>query len=288
MGRNYLFINNPISGGGKNNFIEIFEPLKDQFPQHKIIDTTHGGHAKELANKYKNKYDVIVAVGGDGTINEIASALANSNTSLGIIPCGSGNGFSLHIGISLKVSVALEQLLKGTPKPIDIVTANNQLFVNVAGVGFDGHVASLFNQTKLRGFFSYAKLIFTEYFRYKEYEYSLTIGKKVHKGSAFIIAFANTTQYGNNFRIAPNAVANDGILNIILIKKPPFIRLPYFIYLVFSGKTIKSSYCSELTGSKMTLHFPAIAYHLDGEVYKELNTEQLDFEVLKGALKVIY
>jgi len=287
MGRNYLFINNPISGGGKNNFIEIFEPLKDQFPQHKIINTTHGGHAKELANKYKNKYDVIVAVGGDGTINEIASALANSNTSLGIIPRGSGNGFALHVGISKDVALALNQLLKGTPKPTDIITANNQLFVNVAGVGFDGHIARLFNQSKLRGLWSYAKLVITEYLQYREFDYTLIVENKKYNGSAFVIAFANTTQYGNNFCIAPNAVADDGILNIILIKKPPFIRLPYFIYQVFKGKTEQSTYYSEISGSSATLYFSKTAYHLDGEISDGLNVKQLKFKVLQGALNVI-
>ncbi len=287
MDKKYLFINNPISGGGKNNFIKIFESFKDKFPQHKIINTTYSGHAKALAAQYKNEFDIIVAVGGDGTINEIASALVTTNTAMGIIPRGSGNGFALHLGVSLKLPLALEQLLKGTPKPTDAITANNQLFVNIAGVGFDGHIARLFNQTKLRGFWSYAKLVFTEYSRYKEYEYRLTIEKKVYKGSAFIIAFANTTQYGNNFRIAPNAIADDGLLHITLVKKPPFIMLPYFIYLIVSGKAIKSSYCTELTGSKITLHSSAIACHLDGEVYEGL-TEQLDFKVLKGALKVIY
>ncbi len=288
MDKSYLFINNPISGGGKTNFIKLFEPLKDQFHQYKIINTTHGGHAKELANKYKNKYDVIVAVGGDGTINEIASALANSNTSLGIIPRGSGNGFALHVGIAKNVPLALKQLLKGTPKPTDIITANNQLFVNVAGVGFDGHVAGLFNQSKLRGLWSYAKLVITEYLQYKEFDYTLIVENKKYSERAFIIAFANTTQYGNNFRIAPNAVADDGILHIILIKKPPFIRLPYFIYQVLKGKAEQSAYYSEVSGSNATLYFSKTAYHLDGEIPAELNITQLEFKVLQGALKVIY
>ena len=288
MDKRYLFIHNPISGGNKHHFLKEFELVKHHFANFKLITTTHQGHARELAAQFKNDYDVIIAVGGDGTINEIAASLVHSNTALGIIPNGSANGLAHYLGIPISVSKAAKRLQNSTTKHIDVITANNRIFVNVAGVGFDGHVNILFNRTKFRGLWSYAKLVFTEYVKYKEFDYTLLVDDKEYKGLSFFIAFANTTQYGHNFHIAPNALAEDGILQIIVLRKPPFILLPYLIYLIFKGKIAKSKYYREIKGSKVTLHYPQRAYHLDGEIPENLDINKLDFNVLEGALKVIY
>ena len=173
MDKKYLFINNPISGGSKNNFVEIFKPLQSKFPNHRVINTTHVGHARELASQHKNDFDIIVAVGGDGTISEIASALVNTTVPMGIIPQGSGNGFANHLGIPNKITKALQQLLYGTPKPVDTIVLNQQPFVNIAGVGFDGLITELFNKTKLRGIWSYVRLVLTEFWLFKEWKYTL-------------------------------------------------------------------------------------------------------------------
>ncbi len=286
MNRNYLFINNPISGGSKTNFIKLFEPLKNQFHQYKIINTTHGGHAKELANKYKNKYNVIVAVGGDGTINEVASALVNTSTPMGIIPKGSGNGFANHLGISNNTAKALQQLKEGVPKTIDTVILNNKTFVNVAGVGFDGHIAALFNTSKLRGFWSYAKLVLSEFFKYKEFEYSLQSGKEIINDKAFIIAFANSAQYGNHFYIAPKAKLDDGLLNVMIFKKPSVLTAPIIIWKMFKGKTIRNKYCKEIIGNKITLTHKSNAVQLDGEV-AVLDSDVLEVKMQAKSLQVI-
>ncbi len=288
MDKRYLFINNPISGGEKQHFIEIFEAFKELFPTHKIINTTHIGHAKELANQYHHKYDAIVAVGGDGTINEIASVIINSNTELGIIPNGSANGLAFHLGLPMKVDKAILHLLESTAKPIDVIKANDRIFVNVAGVGFDGHINVLFNQTKLRGLWSYAKLIFTEYIRYKPFNYKIDIADSSYRGKVFFIVFANTTQYGHNFHIAPNAEVNDGIMHITLVTKPPFILMPFLIRTVFKGKALESTYCTELTCSKMTLSFNNEAMHLDGEIPDNSGLNTIQFNVLEKAIKVLY
>ncbi len=289
MHKKFLFINNPISGGGKNNFIQIFKPLKSKFPEHTIINTTHVGHAKELALKLKNNFDVIVAVGGDGTINEISSAILNSNTKLGIIPNGSANGLAFHLGLPLQIDKAILYLLEATSKKIDLINVNENIFVNVAGVGFDGHINVLFNQTKLRGLWSYAKLVFTEYLKYKPFNYTILINETSYRGNAFFIVFANTTQYGHNFKIAPNAQVNDGIMHITLVTKPAFIMLPFLIRTVFKGKALESKHCTELTCKKMTLKFNNEAMHLDGEIPATMNgIKKLEFKVLEKALNVIY
>ncbi len=288
MDKRYLFINNPISGGGKQDFTKVFNAFEENFPSHRIINTTHIGHAKELANQYQHEYDIIVAVGGDGTINEIASVLLNSNTELGIIPNGSANGLAFHLGLPMTVDKAVLYLLDSTAKPIDVIEANNSIFLNVAGVGFDGHINVLFNQTKLRGLWSYAKLIFTEYIKYKPFNYKIDISGSSYQGKAFFIVYENSTQYGHNFHIAPNAKVNDGIMHITIVTKPPFILMPFLIRTVFKGKALDSKYCTELTCSKMTLSFNNEAMHLDGEIPDNSGLSTMQFSVLEKAIKVIY
>lgn len=287
MGKKYLFINNPISGGGKNDFIELFKPLKGKFPNHTIINTTHVGHAKELAALHKNDFDVIIAVGGDGTINEIASELLNTNKQLGVIPNGSANGLAFHLGLPMDVNQALLNLLEAKPQAIDVIKVKDNIFVNIAGVGFDGHINVLFNQTKLRGLWSYAKLIFFEYIRYKEFNYKIDMGSSQFQGKAFFIVFANTTQYGHNFHIAPNAEVNDGIMHLTVVTKPPFVLIPYLISRVLKGKALESKYCTELTCSEMTLQFNSEAMHLDGEIPNNNGIKELQFKVLDKALTII-
>ena len=287
MDKRFLFLYNPISGGAKSNFVEIFEKTKYLFPDHAIMTTTHVGHARELASQYKNEYDVIVAVGGDGTINEIASELVHTNTKLGIIPVGSANGLAFHLGIPMNVEDALKKLKAGSDKQIDIIEMDDRVFVNVAGVGFDGHVNTLFNQTKLRGLWSYAKLVFTEYIRYKEFEFTIVVDEVTYIGSAFFIVFGNSTQYGHNFHIVPNANSADGILHVTLVRKPPFVLVPFLLRQVFKGKALDSKYCTEVAGKEVTLHYTNQALHLDGEVPPDKNEKELHFRVLQGALGVI-
>lgn len=286
MDKKYLFINNPISGASKNNFREVFESYKNKFPSHKIINTTHIGHAKELASQHANNFDAIIAVGGDGTVNEIASALVSTNTPLGIIPQGSGNGFANHLGISNKSEKALEQLLNGRPRAVDTVLINNKSFVNVAGIGFDGHITQLFNKTKQRGLWSYARLIVKEYLHFKEFEYTLSANKNTFEGQAFIIALANSTQYGNNFRIAPKAKSNDGLVNVMLIKKPSLLAAPFIAWNIFRGKGINNNYCTEIITKDLTLHQTNKPLHIDGEE-SELTSEKIEIKVTPNSLLVI-
>jgi YegS/Rv2252/BmrU family lipid kinase len=282
-----LFIHNPISGGSKHNFLDDFKPFKSKFPLADVKTTTHIGHARELARQFKNVYNIIVAVGGDGTINEIASSLIHSNTSMGIIPYGSANGLAYHLNIPQALGPALDRLVDGKTHPIDIISVGEKIIVNVAGVGFDGHVNNLFNQTRLRGLWSYAKLIFTEYMRFKEFPFKLEVDGQMHEGQAFFIVFANSTQYGHNFHIAPNASTSDGILHVMLISKPPFIMVPYLMFQIFKGKILKSRYCAEVSGRQFTLDVRDQAAHFDGETPAEPISGRINFEVMVNALKVI-
>lgn len=286
MDKSCLFINNPISGNGKNSFVNRFRTFERKFPNHRIISTTHVGHAQELAAEHKNNFDIIVAVGGDGTINEIGSALIHSDTPLGIIPRGSGNGLANHLGISSNMNTSIQQLLDGKSKSLDTVLLNGKHFVNVAGVGFDGHISKLFNQSKRRGFLSYARLVVQEFIKFKEFDYRVIDEKTSKSGSAFIIALANSSQYGNNFKIAPNALSNDGLANIMIYKKPSIWAAPSLAWSLFKGKSLSEKHCIELKSRKITIESEDQPMHLDGEVVN-LSTKQLNIEVLPNSLMVI-
>ena len=288
MSKRILLIHNPISGGTENTFLEEFKAVVSKYPSIDVKSTTHVGHARALAEQFRDVYDIIGAVGGDGTINEIATAIVHTKTKLGIIPYGSANGLAYHLGIPLSFLPAMERLVNGESQPIDVISVGNRVFVNVAGIGFDGHVNKLFNQTEQRGLWSYARLIFTEYLKFKEFRYQLIIDGITKTGSAFFIVLANTTQYGHNFHIAPNALTNDGILHVMLIKKPPFIKVPWLMRKIFKGNILQSKYCEEVAGKNMVLEIPAQSAHFDGETPDEPLEGSLQIEVMHNALQVIY
>ena len=138
-----------------------------------------------------------MAVGGDGTINECLKSLVNTNTALGVIPCGSGNGFAYHIGMNRKIENAIIQMKNTRIEFIDSCTANGIPFVNVSGIGFDAHIANLFSNLNERGFVNYVKLILKE-LNYKPQKYTLSYDETQKKVTAYLIAFANASQYGND------------------------------------------------------------------------------------------
>jgi YegS/Rv2252/BmrU family lipid kinase len=284
--KKYFFIVNPISGGKKSRFMEKFEPFKPKFSGARVTFTEHVGHAKELATKHIIEFVVIVSVGGDGTVNEVASALVHTKTSLGVIPQGSGNGFANHLGISLKISEALTTLLNGSASLIDSITFNKNTFVNIAGIGFDGHITNLFNQSSSRGLISYIRLVIIEFFRFKEFKYKLLTENEQVSGEAFIIALANSAQYGNDFFIAPNAQLNSGVINVMLVKKPPLVMFPYFLLKVMQRKILATPYCTEIVAKKLYLSLESQKFHLDGENL-EMETDKITIEVQQSSLLVI-
>jgi diacylglycerol kinase (ATP) len=283
----YLLIHNPISGGSKRDFLSLFEPRKDQFPEFDIISTTHVGHAAEIVKDKFHAYDYFIAVGGDGTINEIASQLQGTDKTLGIIPIGSANGLAHHLKLPLDPEKALDQIQHQRSKQIDVISADDRIFVNVSGVGFDGHINNLFNETTSRGLWSYAKLIFQEFLNFKEFDFELKIDNQDVIGKAFIIVLANTTQYGHNFHVAPNASTTDGLLHVMVIRKPKFYLVPYLLYTVFKGKILRSKYCSEFKGAIIDLKVTKQAIHFDGETLDHLIDGHINVQVKPKALNVL-
>lgn len=259
------FIINPISGTGKQKGIEKLIEKNVSFC-YDIFYTRKAGDATLLSKKAMDeKINVVIAVGGDGTVNECAKALVNSNTALGVIPAGSGNGFAYHIGMKKKIADAIIQLNRCTVSTIDSCTVNENVFVNVSGIGFDAHIAILFSTLKNRGFFNYIKLIAKEVFTYKATKYTLQFDGKIMQTKAYLIAFANASQYGNDFRISPNAKLTDGLIDFVIVKKFAKWRIPLFLLQIISGKIHFSKYVDIIKTKEMRIETINSLVHLDGE-----------------------
>lgn len=263
-----FFIVNKYSGSGfkaemENSFRKTCKDHNWEF----ALEYTQGpGHATSLAaGALSAGFDKIAAVGGDGTVNEVAQALVHNNAAMAIIPKGSGNGLARHLGIPINVTRALDLLFTSKVIPIDTFLLNNKLSLNVSGIGFDGYISNLFQLERRRGFQGYTKLVLNEFMSFPEFEAEITTDHGVTKTKAFVIAVANSSQYGNNARIAPAASVCDGLLDLAILKKFPPYRLDY-IYSLFSGTINQSACCETVQVRKASVQLPApMAFHIDGE-----------------------
>jgi YegS/Rv2252/BmrU family lipid kinase len=248
---------------------------------------THGvSHASEVAAEAIDKYDLVVAVGGDGTVNEIASALVGSNAVLGVVPCGSGNGLSRFLGIPMDMQRSIENLNYGKAIAIDSAQANGKPFFNMAGMGFDAHIAEVFAHGKKRGFITYIKSALQEIIKYKPQTYQLEIDGVAYERTAFMLSFANSSQYGNNAHISPQASVQDGLIDVCIIKPFPLYRFPELGIRMFTKTTNRSKFVEIIRGKHILVRRNSAGpMHLDGE--PEIAGSEVVINVLPGSLKVI-
>ena len=277
------FIINPISGTGKQKGIEKL--ISKNFTDYDIFYTKKPGDAKKFsANSVKNNFDAVVSVGGDGTLNECSASLKNTNTALGVIPCGSGNGFAFHIGMNKHIETSLKQIKNSYIKEIDTCYINKNIFINVSGIGFDAHIAKLFSNLKTRGFINYIKLILKE-LKYKPKEYNLKYDEIDRNIKAYMISFANASQYGNNAKISPNAIIDDGKIDFVIVKSFPKWHIPNFLYKVMNGTIDKSDYVEIIRKQKMIINAKNTLIHLDGESKNEI--KPIKIEIIPKSLKIL-
>ena len=277
------FIINPVSGTGKQKGIEQY--ITKHLENFDIVYTQKTGDATRISKEAANeKIDTVIAVGGDGTVNECLKGLVNTNTALGVIPCGSGNGFAYHIGMERTIEKAVIQLKNTRIEVIDSCTANEMPFVNVSGIGFDAHIANLFLTLTERGFVNYVKLILRE-LRYKAKEYTINYNNKERKVTAYMIAFANASQYGNDARISPMADFQDGLIDFVILKEFPKWKIPFFLLKVATGKAHLSKYVEIIQCQKMTIKGEDTLLHLDGEPFKASNP--IEVAILPKSLKIL-
>jgi len=281
-----LFIVNPVSGvKSKKTAIELLKSNLDDHISYTVVETVRANHASELANQaIVDGFDAVIAVGGDGTVNEVGKALVNSGVALGVLPFGSGNGFARHRKIPIIVKDSIKLINQFSTKTIDTATLNGEVFLTTAGIGFDAHVGWKFSESRSRGFLTYSQIAVNEFIGYKEEDYHLIIDGNELKTKAFVISIANGGQYGNNAWIAPDASMEDGKLNVCIIKPFPAHFTPDIVLKLFSKNLTASKYYQSIEAEKIQI-IKAHKYHLDGEP-RETNGD-LVIQVVPKSLKVI-
>ena len=245
MKKKIIFIVNPISGHhNKNHFPNLVESSIDKNKyDYTIVFTEYANHATELTMKaIEDGYEYIAAVGGDGTINEVAKCMIDKEQTLVIIPFGSGNGLARHLGLPFKVEKLIKDVINNGKKyKIDTATMNGVPFISLAGIGFDAMIADYFAKDENRGFLTYAKLITEKYPNYRQKEYTLIMDDKTTiECKPFFVTFANSSQFGYNAEISPKASVQDGFLDVCIFKKPNILEVP-IVATYFLAKQIDKS-----------------------------------------------
>ncbi|MCQ2607214.1 MAG: diacylglycerol kinase family lipid kinase [Bacteroidales bacterium] len=286
-----LFIINPHSGKVRNKKIEeiAHEELDSSLFQVDFMYTRYAGHALELSRIGVEKgYDIIVAVGGDGTIHEVSQSLIHSKSALSVIPMGSGNGFARFFGIPSSVRKAIQVIAKGEKKVIDTVLCNNEYFVNVAGFGFDAKIGDVYDKScsEERGGLNYVKLIVEEYLNYPLQKCRFKIdGEEVEK-TFFIASVCNSNQYGLNAVIAPEADITDGKFELVLVKEMPVFDVIPITFRLFVNQFNNSRHVETLHLEEFTIvnTVPRLL-HLDGE--PRMMANDITFTIQKQSLNCI-
>lgn len=231
MKRHIVFILNPISGTARKDGLPdlIASALDTSRFDYEIVFTERAGHATELAAWARDAgVDVVVAVGGDGTVNEVARALVYSDTALGIIPCGSGNGLARHLLLPINPRQAVEMLNACEIHALDYGRVNEHYFFCTCGMGFDALVSQKFAEGGKRGPLTYAESIVKEGFKYRAERYEIDDNMGLRSQRALLISCANASQYGNNAYIAPQASMSDGLMDVVIIRPLDLIETPQF------------------------------------------------------------
>ena len=271
--KNIAFIINPVSGSKETQNAKrklpklIMQTLDSKQWLPNIVFTERAGHAAELAYQYARMgFDAVVAVGGDGTVNEVAQGLRGTQTALGILPMGSGNGFARHLNIPIRVNKAIEMLNHSEPISVDYGLANGKLFVSTCGTGFDALIADHFAGSNKRGFATYLQNVLKDVFSYQPQTYHL-VGDGIdvtHK--AFMITFANANQFGYEAMIAPKASVQDGQMDIMLMSSHAVLGSASLALRLFAGSIDDSHFMDTIRAKEITLERESVApFHIDGD-----------------------
>lgn len=286
--KDILFIINPNSGRKKGeDVIRLIPKFLDQNKfNYSYQLTTHPKHAIEISSvAVKDEIDIVVAVGGDGMVNEVFQSLIHTSVVFTIIPAGSGNGVARSLGIDMTVKMALRNLNNLNIAKIDTVSFNGVPFLGISGIGFDGLIASVFSKRSKRGLFSYVKDVLNHYRKFKTSKYVIQSDDESITVDAFIVAIANTQQYGNNAFIAPNASFDDGMLDLVIIKNHSKWFFPLLIFMGFTKSLHHSKYVKYLRSSRFVVNTNYMQAHIDGEpVYGK---RENIIEILPSSLNVL-
>ena len=284
-----IFIVNPISGTQSKEL--ILNLLDEKIDKEKyiwdVVYTKRAGHAIEIAAQAAEmKTDVVVAIGGDGTINEIGRSLVYTETALGIIPCGSGNGLARHLHIPMEPKKALEIINDGICDIIDYGKINGTDFFCTCGVGFDAFVSLKFANAGKRGLLTYLEKTLQESLTYQPETYELETEDGTYKYKAFLIACGNASQYGNNAYIAPQATLTDGLLDVTILEPFTVLDVPSLAFQLFNKTIDQNSRIKTFRCKNLRIHRskPGVI-HFDGDPMQA--DENVNIKIIQKGLRVI-
>jgi YegS/Rv2252/BmrU family lipid kinase len=287
--KSILFIINPVAGVRRKDKIPryINKYLDHNKFHYEVIYTEARGHATAIAeNAAKNGIDIVCVAGGDGSVNEVASALIGSNTALAILPSGSGNGLARHLGYSINMRSTLSIINEYCVKKIDVCYVNGQCFFSLIGIGFDAYAAKLFSKEERRGFIAYTLASVKSIVSFQPYTYTMDINNETLHGKAFMINVCNSNQFGYNVKIAPHADLQDGIMDVVIVKDMPKIKLPLLVIQLFMRSHLFSMNIKYIKTDKLTISSPTYSYlQIDGETVHK--TKDFDISIKKEALPVL-
>ena len=284
-----VFVVNPISGTqGKKAILKwIDERLDRSIYDYSIVKTEYAGHASQIAAvAVQDKVDVVVAIGGDGTINEIARSLVHTDTALGIIPCGSGNGLARHLHIPMDPKAAIDILNEGHQIQMDYGKINDIPFFCTCGVGFDAFVSLKFADSGKRGLLTYLENTLHESLTYQPETYEIENEAGTVKYKAFLIACGNASQYGNNAYITPQASLTDGLMDITILEPFTVLDVPSLSFQLFNKTINQNSRIKTMRAKKIKIHRsqPGV-FHYDGDPI--MGSENLEVEIIPKGLNII-
>ena len=286
-----LAIINPISGtGSKKNIPDLlaraYAPLEHELL---LTYTKAAGHAEQLARRAAEEgYDHVIAVGGDGTVNEVARGLVGSKTALAIVPKGSGNGLARALGLSMSTDRVIKQLASGRRITIDSCLMNGQPFFCTCGMGFDAAVSRSFAEASTRGPVTYLRTMIDEYRSFKPETYRIILdeGERTIETEAFVLVVANASQYGNNAYIAPEADLSDGMLDLAIIRPFPVLEAALVLGDLMRGKLAGNKYYHTERARRVRIERTSGgSVHLDGEPL--VMSEHIDVSLRPHSLEVI-
>ncbi len=284
-----VFILNPISGTVKKAKIpQLIESYLDQDRYtYSIIYTEYAGHATELASSAsRDGADVVVAVGGDGTINEVGRGLIGTQTAMGILPCGSGNGLARHLRIPVNLKKAIQLINQYEVRDLDYGLINNNPFFCTCGMGFDAYISKKFADGGKRGKMTYVKYVLQEGLRYKAEDYVIEDDNGKRTCHAYLVSCANASQYGNNAYIAPHALMSDGWLDVIIMSPFDYLDAPEVSFDMMNKTLDRSKKVKTFHTKKIHIHREKPGpVHYDGDPVM-MGTD-IDIELVERGIKII-
>jgi diacylglycerol kinase (ATP) len=283
------FIVNPHAGAGMKTRVPEYldRNLNHQKFTYGIKYTSRPGHAHELAREaIAEGYTTIVAVGGDGSVNEVAAALVGTDIKLGVLPAGSGNGLAMHLGYGRNLPKAIKLINRAKPIKIDVGLLNDKPFVNVAGIGFDGLVSNMMKRSARRGFLPYFFNSVKAGLTYTPKVCRIVLPDRTIQQTCFAVVVANGPMYGYNFTVAPDAVLNDGLFSVVILRDVP--KWQYFAGLPngFNGNFYGNDFVEHFTARELSIWSDGRNYvHMDGEGF-ELE-DPLEFKINQKSLNIL-